>query len=57
MNILFLTLVNIKSFEEKQNIYADLCRELVHRGHQVHIVCPDESGANTRLITSGTAAF
>lgn len=50
MNILFLTLVNIKSFEEKQNIYADLCRELVHRGHQVHIVCPDESGANTRLI-------
>ena len=50
MNILFLTLVNIKSFEEKQNIYADLCRELVRRGHRVHIVCPDESGADTQFV-------
>jgi len=47
MNILFLTLVNIRNFDEKQNIYADLCRELVRRGHRVHIVCPDESGADT----------
>ncbi|MBR5569901.1 MAG: glycosyltransferase family 4 protein [Oscillospiraceae bacterium] len=49
MNILFLTLVNIVGLEEKQNIYADLCRELVHRGHKVHIVCPDESGEDTRF--------
>lgn len=50
MNILFLTLVNISSFEEKQNIYADQCRELVRRGHRVHIVCPDETGEDTRFI-------
>ena len=50
MNILFLTLVNIRSFDEKQNIYADLCRELVSRGHNVHIVCPDETGAETAFL-------
>ena len=44
MNILFLTLVNIKGFDEKQNIYSDLCRELIGRGHNVYIVCPDELG-------------
>jgi len=53
MNILFLTLVNIIGFEEKQNIYADLCRELVQRGHNVQIVCPDESGTDTRLVPYG----
>lgn len=50
MNILFLTLVNISGFEEQQNIYADQCRELVRRGHKVHIVCPDESGAETAFL-------
>lgn len=50
MNILFLTLVNISGFEEKQNIYADQCRELVRRGHTVHIVCPDETGEDTRFV-------
>ena len=53
MKILFLTLVNISGFEEKQNIYADQCRELVRRGHQVHIVCPDETGAETQFIPYG----
>ena len=53
MNILFLTLVNISGFEEKQNIYADLCRDLVRRGHSVHIVCPDESGAETQFLPYG----
>ena len=43
MNILFLTLVNIGSFEERHNIYADLCRELVSEGNTVHIVCPIEN--------------
>lgn len=43
MNILFLTLVNISSFEERHNIYADLCRELVKEGNTVHIVCPIEN--------------
>ena len=36
--------MNIKGFDEKQNIYSDLCRELVGRGHNVYIVCPDELG-------------
>lgn len=53
MNILFLTLVNISGFEEKQNIYADQCRELIRRGHRVHIVCPDESGAETQFLPYG----
>lgn len=50
MNILFLTLVNISGFEEKQNIYADLCREMASRGHQVQIVCPDEAGERTSFV-------
>lgn len=50
MKILFLTLVNIRSFEEKQNIYADLCREFVRRGHKVQIVCPNETGAETTYV-------
>lgn len=36
--------MNIKGFDEKQNIYSDLCRELISRGHNVYIVCPDELG-------------
>ena len=50
MNILFLTLVNISGFQEKQNIYADQCRELVRRGHRMHIVCPDETGTETVFV-------
>ena len=53
MNILFLTLVNIKGFEEKQNIYSDLCRELVSRGHKVYIVCPDELGSGEGFAPYG----
>ncbi len=53
MNILFLTLVNIRNFEEKYNIYTDLCRELVRRGHRVHIVCANESGKETKFIPYG----
>ena len=53
MKILFLTLVNIRGFEEKSNIYADLCRELVRRGHRVQIVCPDEKGKETQYIPYG----
>lgn len=50
MNILFLTLVNLSTIDEKQNIYADQCRELVRRGHTVHVVCPDEGGKNTEFV-------
>lgn len=45
MNILFLTLVNIQSIDEKTNIYADLCRELAARENTVDIICPDENAA------------
>ena len=54
MNILFLTLVNIKGFDEKQNIYSDLCRELVSRGHNVYIVCPDELGVSEGFVPYGS---
>lgn len=51
MNILFLTLVNIKDLNEKQNIYADLCRTLMQQGNEVHIVCPnEEAGANVEYV-------
>ena len=45
--------MNIKGFDEKQNIYSDLCRELVGRGHNVYIVCPDEAGEATSLCSYG----
>lgn len=38
-----MTLVNIKGFEEKTNIYSDLCRRLISYGHTVDIICPDEN--------------
>lgn len=39
MNILFLTILDIKSFDEK-NIYTDLMREFIKNGDSVKIVCP-----------------
>lgn len=41
MNILFLTLYNFKSLEDK-NIYPDLMRKFVKEKHNVYIVCPSE---------------
>ena len=46
MNILFLTLVNVKSLEEKNNIYADLCRCMIEHGNTVHVVCPTDGDAD-----------
>lgn len=41
MNILFLTLVGIKSIEER-GLYQDLLRKFRNEGHSVHIVTPVE---------------
>ena len=51
MNILFLTLLNFESLEER-TIYTDLLREFVHRGHKVYAISPTERRQNqkTHLI-------
>lgn len=41
MNVLFITLLDIRSSDEK-NIYTDLMREFVKNGHHVYIVSPAE---------------
>jgi glycosyltransferase involved in cell wall biosynthesis len=51
MNILFLTILNINSIDER-NIYTDLIRKFKTEGHNVLIVCPTERRFNkkTHLI-------
>lgn len=41
MNLLFLTLLDFKSYNER-NIYCDLLREFVKRGHNVYCISPTE---------------
>lgn len=41
MNILFLTLMDIRSFQEN-NLYCDLLRKLIYRGHSVYCISPVE---------------
>ncbi|MDO9153322.1 MAG: glycosyltransferase family 4 protein [Paludibacter sp.] len=41
MNIIFLTLANINSIDDR-GIYTDLLRTFVHKGHHVSIVTPKE---------------
>lgn len=41
MNIIFLTLLDFKSFEE-HNIYCDLLREFVKNGHEIYCISPVE---------------
>lgn len=52
MNILFLTLIDIQSIEER-NIYTDLLREFRKQGSHVYIASPSErrTGEKTRLIS------
>lgn len=51
MNVLFLTLVEFNSLQER-NIYTDLLREFVRAGHKVSVVSPAEGGKGekTQLI-------
>ena len=41
MKVLFLTMVKIKSFNER-GIYTDLLRKFCKEGHEVFVVCPIE---------------
>ena len=58
MNILFLTLVQFSSLQEK-NIYTDLLREFVSNGHNVYAISPVEKKYNqaTRLINEDKATI
>ena len=54
MKILFLTLLDFRSFEE-HNIYCDLLREFRKTGHDVYCVSPAErrTGAETHMEENG----
>lgn len=54
MNILFLTLLDFKSFEE-HNIYCDLLRQFRKAGHAIYCVSPGErrTGIKTHLTEGG----
>lgn len=54
MNILFLTLLDFKSFSER-NIYCDLLREFIRQGHDVYCISPAErrTGIQTHLEEDG----
>ncbi|MFV8465656.1 glycosyltransferase family 4 protein [Flavobacterium sp. LB1P62] len=47
MNILFLTLVKIKSLDER-GIYTDLLRKFKEEGHEIHVVNPVERRENEK---------
>ena len=51
MNVLFLTLLDFDSFEER-NIYTDLLREFIKRNHQVYAISPVErkKKQDTRIV-------
>ena len=51
MNVLFLTLVNFRSLEER-NIYTDLLREFRRNEHNVFCISPVErkNGKRTEII-------
>ncbi len=51
MNILFLSLIDIDDFDER-NIYSDLLREFIRNGHHVSCISPVEKRKNqeTRLL-------
>lgn len=53
MNILFLTLADINSIEER-GIYTDLLRKFVAEGHHVTIVAPKERRKKIKTNLSGT---
>ena len=54
MNIIFLTLVDFKSFQD-HNIYCDLLREFIKNGHNVYCISPTEKrhGIGTHLEENG----
>ena len=58
MNILFLTLLDFESLQEK-NIYTDLLREFVKNGHDIFAISPVEKRrkVNTHLVKEKNATI
>lgn len=54
MNILFLSLLQVDSLEQ-HNIYTDLLREFVRRGHYVRIVSPTQTEETADIKKDGYA--
>ena len=54
MNIIFLTLLDFKSYSER-NIYCDLLREFIKNGHKVYCISPSEkrNGIETHFEEDG----
>ncbi len=54
MRLLFLSLLDFNSFEEP-NIYTDLLREFIKKGHEVYCISPAErrTGVTTHLAENG----
>ena len=54
MNIIFLTLLDFKSYSE-QNIYCDLLREFIKNGHEIYCISPAEkrTGIETHFEENG----
>lgn len=53
MNILFLTLLDFKSYDEK-NIYSDLLRKLGENGHNIYSISPRERKYNEKTTVIQT---
>lgn len=58
MNVLFLTLVEFESFNE-HNIYTDLLRQFIGKGHTVCAISPSEKreGRATHMIREGGSSI
>lgn len=54
MNVIFLTLLDFKSYSE-HNIYCDILREFIRNGHEVYCISPAErrTGIQTHLEENG----
>lgn len=58
MNVLFLTLSNFESIQER-SIYPDLLREFVRNGHHVYVISPVErkQRVHTHIVHEGHATI
>ncbi len=58
MNILFLSLLDFNTFDER-NIYSDLLREFIKKGHKVYCISPVErkKKEKTKLIPFGDSCI